>query len=136
MTQLRMVVWTLEPVGALGSWASCVSCSIAAMNEERSRALVALAARRWRIAMVLTASMLVTYFGFVLLVAYDKPLLGRILMPGLSLGILLGAVVILVAWALTGIYVRWANRVYDAELARARVLGEDAAADRAAPEQP
>lgn len=93
------------------------------MNEERSRALVALAARRWRIALVLTALMLLTYFGFVLLVAYDKPLLGQILAPGLSLGILLGALVILVAWALTGIYVRWANRVYDVELARVRVIG-------------
>jgi uncharacterized membrane protein (DUF485 family) len=93
------------------------------MNEERSRALVALAARRWRIALALTAAMLVTYFGFVLLVAYDKPRLGQILVPGLSLGILLGAVVILVAWALTGIYVGWANRVYDVELARVRVLG-------------
>jgi uncharacterized membrane protein (DUF485 family) len=93
------------------------------MNEERSRALVALAARRWRIALVLTAAMLATYFGFVLLVAYDKPLLGTILTPGLSLGILLGGLVIVVAWALTGIYVRWANRIYDAELARARVIG-------------
>ena len=99
------------------------------MNEERSHALVALAARRWRIARALTASMLVTYFGFVLLVAYDKPLLGKILMPGLSLGILLGALVILVAWVLTGIYVRWANRVYDAELSRARVIGADAKAE-------
>ena len=99
------------------------------MNEERSRALVALAARRWRIALVLTASMLATYFGFVLLVAYDKPLLGTILAPGLSLGIVLGVVVILVAWALTGIYVRWANRVYDAELARARVLGSGGETD-------
>ena len=100
------------------------------MNEERSHALVVLAARRWRIARALTVSMLVTYFGFVLLVAYDKPLLGKILMPGLSLGILLGALVILVAWALTGIYVRWANRVYDAELARARVIGEDTKAEQ------
>jgi uncharacterized membrane protein (DUF485 family) len=96
------------------------------MNEERSRALIALAARRWRIALVLTAGMLATYFGFVLLVAYDKPLLGTILRPGLSVGIVLGIVVILVAWALTGIYVRWANRVYDVELAKARVLGKDA----------
>ena len=61
------------------------------MNDERSRALEALAARRWRIALGLTAAMLATYFGFVLLVAYDKPLMGRILVPGLSLGILLGA---------------------------------------------
>ena len=86
------------------------------MDEERSRSLVALAARRWRIALSLTAAMLATYFGFVLLVAYDKPLLGTILTPGLSLGIFLGASVILVAWIVTGIYVRWANNVYDVEL--------------------
>lgn len=73
-------------------------------------------------ALLLTAGMLVTYFGFVLLVAYDKALLGQTLTPGLSLGILLGAIVILVAWALTGLYVRWTNRVYDAELARVRAL--------------
>ena len=95
------------------------------MDEERSRALEALAARRWRLALTLTGLMLVTYFGFVLLVAYDKPLLGRLLAPGLSLGILLGACVILVAWALTGIYVRWANRVYDVELDRVRGIGGD-----------
>ena len=97
------------------------------MNEERSRALLALAARRWRIALTLTGTMLLTYFGFVLLVAYDKPLLGTILTPGLSLGILLGALVILVAWVVTGIYVRWANQVYDVELARLRTIGSDAA---------
>ena len=97
------------------------------MNEDRSRALAALAARRWRVALLLTAGMLVTYFGFVLLVAYDKSLLGQPLTPGLSLGILLGAVVILVAWALTGLYVRWTNRVYDAELARVRALPTSAA---------
>jgi uncharacterized membrane protein (DUF485 family) len=101
------------------------------MNDERSRALVALASRRWRIALVLTAAMLATYFGFVLLVAYDKPLLGTILTPGLSLGILLGGLVIMVAWALTGIYVRWANRIYDAELARARVIGGTGESDHA-----
>ena len=92
------------------------------MDEERSRALEALAARRWRLALTLTGLMLVTYFGFVLLVAYDKPLLGLTLTPGLSLGILLGAVVILVAWVLTGLYVRWTNRNYDAELERVRAL--------------
>jgi uncharacterized membrane protein (DUF485 family) len=33
--------------------------------------------------------------------------------PGLSLGILLGALVIVAAWVLIWIYVRWANRHYD-----------------------
>lgn len=78
--------------------------------------IAGLAARRWRVALALTFAMLATYFGFILLVAYDKPLLGTLVAPGLSLGILLGALVIVVAWGLTGIYVRWANRTYDAEL--------------------
>jgi uncharacterized membrane protein (DUF485 family) len=84
------------------------------MDVERELAVIA--ARRWKIAIALTATMLVTYFGFLLLVAYDKEGLGAVVTPGLSWGILLGALVILVAWAVTGIYVRWANRHYDAAL--------------------
>jgi uncharacterized membrane protein (DUF485 family) len=84
--------------------------------------LEVLAARRWRLALVLTGAMLATYFGFLLLVAYDKPLLGTLVVPGLSVGILLGALVILTAWALTGIYIRWANTHYDVELDRLRGL--------------
>ena len=61
------------------------------------------------------------YFGFVLLVAYDKPLLGRLIAPGLSLGILLGALVIVSAWVLTWVYVRWANRLYDASRGALRI---------------
>lgn len=70
-------------------------------------------AARWRVAVLLTVAMMVLYFGFILLVAYDKPLLTRQVVPGLSLGILLGALVIVAAWVLIGIYVRWANRHYD-----------------------
>ena len=54
---------------------------------------------------VLSGIMLGIYFGFILLVAYDKPLLGRQIVPGLSWGILLGALVIASAWVLTFIYV-------------------------------
>ena len=57
--------------------------------------------------------MMVIYFGFILLVAFDKPLLGTQLLPGLSLGMLLGVIVILAAWILTWVYVRWANQHYD-----------------------
>ena len=69
--------------------------------------------RRWRIAIVLTCAMVAMYFGFILLVAFDKPLLGRLVSPGLSLGVLLGALVIVVSWIMTWIYVRWANTHYD-----------------------
>ena len=83
-------------------------------------ALRALARKRWRVALGLTALMVLVYFGFVLLVAWDKPFMGRLLSPGISIGIVLGALVIVAAWILTWTYVRWANRVYDPELERAR----------------
>ena len=73
-------------------------------------------AARWRVALSLTVAMMVVYFGFILLVAFDKPLLGRVLAPGLSLGMLLGALVIVAAWVLTWVYVHWANTHYDRQL--------------------
>jgi uncharacterized membrane protein (DUF485 family) len=79
-------------------------------------ALLDLARRRWRIAIALTAAMIALYFGFILLVAYNKPLLGRLIVPGLSVGVLMGALVIVLSWVLTWVYVRWANRHYDAAL--------------------
>jgi uncharacterized membrane protein (DUF485 family) len=75
--------------------------------------LEAVSAARWRIAIALTLVMLAVYVGFILLVAFDKPLLGRVLVPGLSLGMLLGVIVIGVAWVLTWWYIRWANHHYD-----------------------
>lgn len=82
------------------------------MSDKR-RALEALAQAQWRLALGLTAAMMAVYLGFMLLVAWAKPLLGTLLAPGLSLGLLLGALVIVSAWALIWIYVRWANSHYD-----------------------
>ena len=82
--------------------------------------LEAVSAARWRVAISLTTAMMVAYFGFILLVAFNKPLLGSILAPGLSLGMLLGALVIIVAWTLTWFYVRWANTHYDSSVDRLR----------------
>jgi uncharacterized membrane protein (DUF485 family) len=79
-------------------------------------AVARLAARRWRIALVLTVVMLAVYFGFILLIAFAKPLMATPLSGGLTLGILLGVLVIASAWILTWIYVRWANRHYDVAL--------------------
>jgi len=78
--------------------------------------LEAVSAARWRIAISLTIAMMAAYFGFILLVAFNKPLLGTLVAPGLSLGILLGALVIIVAWTLTWIYIHWANAHYDASV--------------------
>lgn len=76
-------------------------------------ALESLAAARSRIAVALTAAMTAIYVAFILLIAYGKEFLGTIIAPGLSIGIALGVVVILAAWALILIYVRWANTHYD-----------------------
>ena len=78
--------------------------------------LKALDRARWRVAVRLTGAMMAVYFGFILLVAYNKPLLTRVITPGLSVGIFLGLVVIVAAWVLIWIYVRWANQHYDAKI--------------------
>jgi uncharacterized membrane protein (DUF485 family) len=82
--------------------------------------LTRVAAARWRLALLLTAIMTITYVGFILLIAFNKPLLGTVLMPGLSLGILLGVLLIITAWALILVYVRWTNTHYDSTVAAVR----------------
>ena len=74
--------------------------------------------QRTRFAWTLTIVMLVIYFGFILLVAFAKPLLAIKIGGGVtSLGIILGLGVILSAFVLTGIYVQRANSRFD-ELTR------------------
>jgi uncharacterized membrane protein (DUF485 family) len=84
-----------------------------AVSTEQVRAA---ARARWRIAISLTAVMIAIYFGFITLIAFDKQVLARKIVPGLSLGILLGALVIVVSWLLTWYYVWWANAHYDTAL--------------------
>ena len=78
------------------------------------------AAARWRLSLLLTAAMTVIYVGFILLIAFNKPLLGTVLMPGLSLGMLLGMLIIITAWLLIMVYVRWTNTHYDHRVADER----------------
>ncbi|HEV8630580.1 MAG TPA: DUF485 domain-containing protein [Thermoanaerobaculia bacterium] len=73
-----------------------------------------LVTRRWTISLLLTAALFLAYYGFILLVALDKELLARRLGGAVTtLGIPLGVGVIIVAWALTAVYVLWANGSYD-----------------------
>lgn len=87
-----------------------------------------LARARGRIAALLTLMMIAIYFGFIVLIAFRKEILGRLVMPGLSLGILLGALVIVASWLLTWFYVRWANVHYDSAI-EAIGRGERAASE-------
>ncbi len=87
---------------------------------DEQAALDDIASRRFRVALVLTAAMMAVYFGFILLVAFGKEFLGELLVDGLSVGILLGVLVILSTWVLMWVYVRWANRRYEPAVEKLR----------------
>ncbi len=76
----------------------------------------ALAQARWRVAVILSTVVFALYFGFILAVAFAKQAMAAEIVPGLSLGILLGALVIVGAWVTTWIYVTWANAHFDPRL--------------------
>jgi len=82
-------------------------------SADTSRRVLELVRKRLSIALWLSAAMVVVYFGFMGLFAFNKPLLGTILAPGLSVCILVGPAVIVTSFVLCLIYVLWANRVYD-----------------------
>jgi len=70
--------------------------------------------RRSSLGWTLSAIMLVVYFGFILLVAYAPKFLGTPIGTGVTtIGIPIGLSVIVLAFALTGIYVIKANSSYD-----------------------
>jgi uncharacterized membrane protein (DUF485 family) len=98
---------------ATGEEGKKMSANISAGESKDKRSADDLAKRRLGVAVTLSLAMIAIYFGFMGLFAFDKPLLGTILAPGLSLCIILGPVVIISSFLLCLIYVRWANRVYD-----------------------
>ena len=71
--------------------------------------------KRSRFGWWLTLAMMVVYYGFILLVAFDKPFLATRLGEGVTtIGIPLGFGIIVFTIVITGIYVHRANRQYDA----------------------
>jgi uncharacterized membrane protein (DUF485 family) len=68
----------------------------------------------------LTAALFALYYGYILLIAMNPALLARRIGETTTLGIPLGAAVIVGSWILTALYVAWANRRYDAEASRLR----------------
>ena len=74
-----------------------------------------LKARRSRFGWWLAIAMMIVYYGFILLVAFDKPLLATRIGSGVTtVGMPLGLGVIVFTIVITGIYVRRANKEYDA----------------------
>jgi uncharacterized membrane protein (DUF485 family) len=78
-----------------------------------------LKSKRTRFGWGLTLAMMFVYYGFIMLVAFNKEFLSKRLGDGvLTIGIPLGFGVIIFTIVITTIYVRRANRDYD-ELAAA-----------------
>jgi uncharacterized membrane protein (DUF485 family) len=67
------------------------------------------------ISWILTVLELVLYFGFIALIAFNKPFLAQKLTAGkaTTIGIPIAVGTILGSWVLTGIYIFWANNKYD-----------------------
>ncbi len=77
--------------------------------------------KRSRLCWMLTAIMLVVYYGFILLIAFAPEVLAQRVGSGVTtLGFPLGIGVILTAILLTGIYVWKANGEYDQLTERVR----------------
>jgi uncharacterized membrane protein (DUF485 family) len=75
---------------------------------------IQLVRRKQRLTWSLTLAMLVIYYGFVLLVAFAPGVLGQPLNGGVtSVGMLVGVVIVILSFALTGIYVQRTNKALD-----------------------
>jgi uncharacterized membrane protein (DUF485 family) len=78
-----------------------------------------LKAKRTRFGWWLTLAMMVVYYGFILLVAFDKPFLAQRMGTGvMTLGIPIGFGVIVFTIVITAFYVNRANNEFD-ELSQA-----------------
>ncbi len=63
---------------------------------------------------LLTAIMMVVYYGYIALIAFNKPFLAQPIGSGVTtLGIPIGMGVIIFTIIITGLYVRRANNEYD-----------------------
>jgi uncharacterized membrane protein (DUF485 family) len=75
---------------------------------------IQLVEQRRSLGLALSAAMCVIYFGYILLVAFAPTFLGASLTGGVTtVGIVIGLLVIVSAFVLTGFYVSRANGTYD-----------------------
>ncbi len=73
-----------------------------------------LQSKRNRLAIILTILMLVVYYGYISLIAFDKEFLAQPIGAGVTtLGIPIGFGIIIFTIVITGIYVRRANGEFD-----------------------
>lgn len=76
---------------------------------------IKLSGQKDTISIILTILELVLYFGFIALIAYNKPFLAQKMNAdgAATIGIPIAVGTILGSWVFTGIYIWWANTKYD-----------------------
>ncbi len=76
---------------------------------------VKLSQTRAKFASTLSIMVLVVYYGFVLVVGFAPEFLAQPMSEGstLSIGVPIGASILVFAWVMTGIYARRANNEFD-----------------------
>lgn len=72
-----------------------------------------LSSQKNMISIILTILELVLYFGFIALIAFNKPFLSQKLSGAITIGIPIAVGTIVLSWILTGAYIHWANSKYD-----------------------
>lgn len=84
-----------------------------------------LSSQKNTISLILTILELVLYFGFIALIAFNKPFLSAKISGAITIGIPIAVGTIVLSWVFTGIYIRWANKKYDVlvEKVKAKIGG-------------
>jgi uncharacterized membrane protein (DUF485 family) len=85
-------------------------------------ALEKISQKRSRLAIFFTILVVVFYSAFIGFVAFSKPFVSHLVVPGLSLAIILGLATIVVVWVTTTLYIYWANTYYDEAVGRIRKI--------------
>jgi uncharacterized membrane protein (DUF485 family) len=95
--------------------------SVLESNEFKS-----LVAKRAKVSTLLMIMLFLLYYGFILMIGYNKPFLAQKIGESTTLGIPMAVAVIILAWLLTLAYVVWANAVFDpaVERLRAQLFGK------------
>jgi uncharacterized membrane protein (DUF485 family) len=72
--------------------------------------------KRTTVSVTLTVIICTVYFGFLLIIAFDKELFAYKIGENMTLGLPAGVGIIIFTWLITGFYVYWSNRYFDQDI--------------------
>ena len=75
---------------------------------------------KWVMTVILGSIVMVLYYGFILMMAYNKPFFANKVTENITVGIPLGVFVLAATIGVTAVYVLWANNIYDNLVSKVR----------------